>query len=668
MLEVNQIFSEKYKILHVIGKGGMGRVYLAEHITLKNKWAVKEMLFDLNGPIDLLAEPNILKQLDHPALPRIVDIVEENNTLYIIMDYIDGVSLKQALGDKKKFSEAAVIDFGKQLCEVFIYLHNHKPKPIIYRDMKPDNVMLTEDGKLKVIDFGIAREFKEDSVQDTVLGFTKGYAAPEQQNKETQSDARTDIYSLGVTLYHLVTGKSPYEPPYDFTKVRDIDASLSEGIEFIIRKCVQPNPEDRYQSAEQLLHAFNNIYKLNSTYKSEKNKYMVKKTLSAVVFLGCIILTTAGFKTMATEKQVFYSALIDSGVSLVKDHKFEDGLLKLKQAQDKLPKNIDSYREIAKTYLLQQDYDKCISYLADDIFTRDEAFMKNAQLLYILGTAYYNQNQFNNASTCFRKASSLEPGFVNYKRDLAVSLGKENKIADAEKIIKDIESDSKNESVTSYVQGEINSVNKKFTEAIKDFEDAIDTSKDDELKLKAYKSIANIYKNYPESFPAAVDKRISILEKASNDLKELNDIELLGMQGDAYHRKALEVKNNKTLSKEFEQKSLNIFLSEKNMGYKTINIYCNISGLYRELGDFANSEKTLKEALEVYPSSSKLYSELATLYNVIEDSKPLEKRDYSMFVESCNKAIEFSKDKEKDPQLAPILNLISELKAAGWIK
>jgi serine/threonine-protein kinase len=667
LLEINQIFNEKYKILKVIGKGGMGRVYLAEHTTLKNKWAIKEMLFDMNGPIDLLAEPNILKQLNHPALPRIVDIVEENNTLYIFMDYIDGMSLKQALIERKKFSEKEVVDFGKQLCEVFIYLHNHKPMPIIYRDMKPDNVMLTEDGKLKVIDFGIAREFKEDSIHDTVLGYTKGYAAPEQQNKDVQSDARTDIYSLGVTLYHLITGKSPYEPPYDFTKVREIDPSLSEGIESIIRKCVQLTPEDRYQSASELLHDLNNIYKLNSTYKTEKKKYIAKKSISAAICIGCLVLASMGFKTMAKEREVAYASLIETGMSLVSQHRFEDGIQNFIKAQEKMPKKIEGYREIARIYLYEESFEKCIDYIVNDIFEKDGNFTKDDQIVYILGTAYYNLNQFDKASNYFKASADLNPNIINYKRDFAVSLGKENKIAEAEAVISDIKGINGNESVTSYVQGEINSVKKNFNEAVKNFDEVIKTSSDEELRFRAYKSIAKLYENNSENFEGAADKRVAVLEKASNELKGSSYVELIEMLGEAYYVKAMEVKNNEALSAEFKQKSLKSFQSVMDMGYNTANTYYLVGGLYRELGDYVNSEKILKEAIELYPNYYQLYVGLATLYKVKED-KATGIPNYSKVVEYYNLAVKYSKNKEKDPLIAQLANLVKQLQNEGLVK
>lgn len=247
-----QIFDGKYKIQRAIGQGGMSRVYLAENINLGTFWAIKEISKKYGKKADLFIEPNILKRLEHPSLPRIFDIIETDENLYIIEDYIDGVSLDKKLEEEKKFSENMVLGWAAQICDVLSYLHNQKPYPIIYRDMKPSNIILTKNGSVKLIDFGIAREFKEDAGSDTVYLGTMGYAAPEQYGSG-QTGVTTDIYSLGITLYHLVTGKGPNDSPYELKPVRYFDENLSDGIERIISKCTMQNPAKRYGSAEELL-------------------------------------------------------------------------------------------------------------------------------------------------------------------------------------------------------------------------------------------------------------------------------------------------------------------------------------------------------------------------------------------------------------------------------
>ena len=202
MAEIGSVIDGKYEILTEIGHGGMSVVYLAMDTHLNKQWAVKEIKKRGKAKTDeivvnsLLAEANLMKRLDHPSLPRIVDIIDNGITIYVVMDYIEGESLDKILGEFGAQPEELVIGWAKQLCDALSYLHSQKP-PIIYRDMKPANVMLKPEGNIKIIDFGIAREYKEQNLSDTTVLGTKGYAPPEQYNGQT--DARSDIYALGMS-------------------------------------------------------------------------------------------------------------------------------------------------------------------------------------------------------------------------------------------------------------------------------------------------------------------------------------------------------------------------------------------------------------------------------------------------------------------------------------
>lgn len=250
MAEIGSVIDGKYEILTEIGHGGMSVVYLAMDTHLNKQWAVKEIRKKGNGKNDevvvnsLLAEANLMKRLDHPALPRIVDIIDNGVTIFVVMDYIEGESLDKILAEYGSQPEELVIGWAKQLCDALSYLHSQKP-PIIYRDMKPANVMLKPEGNIKIIDFGIAREYKEMSLADTTVLGTKGYAPPEQYSGQT--DARSDIYALGMTMHHLLTGIDP-RTGEAYAPVRMWNTEVSEGMEMIIDKCVQPAAEHRYQN------------------------------------------------------------------------------------------------------------------------------------------------------------------------------------------------------------------------------------------------------------------------------------------------------------------------------------------------------------------------------------------------------------------------------------
>ena len=316
MARLGEIIDGKYEVLREIGKGGMSVVYLAMDKRLNKQWAIKEFRKDKDDASKqvalkaLLDEANLMKKLDHPTLPRIVDIIETNHTVYIVMDYIEGESLNKVLDAYGAQPQEAVIEWTKQLSGVLDYLHTQNP-PVIYRDMKPANIMLKPDGTVRLIDFGIAREYKEGKEGDTEAIGTRGYAAPEQFGGRGQTDARTDIYSLGVTLYHLVTGKNPAEPPYEIYPIRHWDSSLSSGLEWLIQKCTQLNPSDRYQSCAEITYVLENLDKFEGAYqkklRSKVNLFIASAIMTVVFGVAC-----AGFLIGANEvKQNTYQANLD---------------------------------------------------------------------------------------------------------------------------------------------------------------------------------------------------------------------------------------------------------------------------------------------------------------------------------------------------------------------
>lgn len=293
MLQIGSLVDNKYKILSEVGHGGMSVVYLAINERANKTWAVKEVRKD--GVCDfeavkqgLVVETDMLKRLNHPNLPSIIDVIDTEDSFLIVMDYIEGKSLQSVLKSGGAQPQDRVIEWGKQLCDVLGYLHTREPA-IIYRDMKPANVMLKPDGNITLIDFGTAREFKNRAmVEDTTCLGTRGYAAPEQFGGRGQTDARTDIYCVGATLYHLLTGHSPAEPPYEIKPLSYWDPMYAgTGIEKVILKCCQQDPEARYQSCAELMYALDHVQdEDDAARKIRKHKWFG--------FLACLIICLLG--------------------------------------------------------------------------------------------------------------------------------------------------------------------------------------------------------------------------------------------------------------------------------------------------------------------------------------------------------------------------------------
>ena len=252
-----EILDERYKIIRQVGKGASSIVFLAQDIKLERVCAVKMIRKNTYANAiaaeESLNEANKLKLLAHSAIPLLYDIYDDDERLCIVMEFIDGKNLRTVINEAKEpIDEKTLIGWAKQICNVLYYLHTLKPARI-FRDLKPANILLQPNGLLKLIDFGTMKNFDDSRSEDTVNLGTKGYAAPEQFGGKGATDARTDIYGFGMTMYHLITGVNPSLPPFEFKPIHEYRPDITPEFEQIIMKCIQVEREERYQSAFDII-------------------------------------------------------------------------------------------------------------------------------------------------------------------------------------------------------------------------------------------------------------------------------------------------------------------------------------------------------------------------------------------------------------------------------
>jgi serine/threonine protein kinase len=270
LLKLGVVLQNRYRILDVLGVGGMSTVYKARDLrftTVDRACAIKEMFNSAEEMklrqlrlANFQREASLLATLTHFAIPRIYDYFEHQGTIYLVLELIHGHDLETILSQRgEPFEESQVIDWAIALCSVLHYLHGQKPEPIIFRDLKPSNVMIrSEDQALMLVDFGIARSFAPQQ-RGTMIG-TEGYAPPEQY--KGIADARGDIYALGATLHHLATGSDPRtETPFTFANrpPRKLNTRLSSAFEDLILKSVSYHADDRFQTIAEIRQALEEI-------------------------------------------------------------------------------------------------------------------------------------------------------------------------------------------------------------------------------------------------------------------------------------------------------------------------------------------------------------------------------------------------------------------------
>lgn len=261
-LSPGDVLEGRYEIIRFLSRGGMGAVYLARDRRFSNVTklvAVKEMISTVRDSVTskisletFEREANILASLSHPAIPKVFDYFHQARRVYLIIEYIEGTDLESLLAEIDfPLPQEKVINWAIQICDVLSYLHSHKPTPIIFRDMKPSNAMLRADGRIVLIDFGIAKVFQAGK-RGTMIG-TEGYSPPEQYRGA--AEPRGDIYALGATMHHLLTRRDPRkEPPFNFHEhpIKDYNPSVTQALEAAVAKALQYELSDRYASAEEM--------------------------------------------------------------------------------------------------------------------------------------------------------------------------------------------------------------------------------------------------------------------------------------------------------------------------------------------------------------------------------------------------------------------------------
>ena len=323
---VGQLIDDKYELVGIVGRGGMSVVWLARDIRLEKMWAIKEVRPGEDGGRGailrkaIVDEANFMKRLDHPAIPRVVDIIDTGSTLYVVMDYVNGRPLNRVLAQREApFEQAEVILWGIQLCDVLGYLHSFvtpegERHAIIYRDMKPSNVILREDNQVRLIDFGVCWERVDDAPNDGMVVGTPGYAAPEQMTLVTKDagreldavvDCRSDIYALGATLYSLVTGHVPKmvtrkdgtrHVSFDMRPIRSWNPELSEGLEAILAKATQEDPRLRYASMAEMSYDLQHYQELTQEYRERQERKVLRfrrRAQASAALCACAILLVA---------------------------------------------------------------------------------------------------------------------------------------------------------------------------------------------------------------------------------------------------------------------------------------------------------------------------------------------------------------------------------------
>ncbi|MCZ0703148.1 serine/threonine-protein kinase [Natronobacillus azotifigens] len=611
MLKPGTVIDGRYEILKEIGRGGMSIVYLAMNTRLNKSLVIKDIRKRSSSNDQMLIqslkiEANMLKKLEHPALPRIYDIIDSKGDIYVVMDYIEGQSLKEILSEEKKISSERVIDWAIQIAQVLNYLHGQQPNPIIYRDMKPDNVMLTPDGSIRLIDFGIAREYKIENASDTVNLGTKGYAAPEQE-ANLQTDARTDIYSLGITLYHLVTGKFINEPPFELRPIRTWDPSLPEGLEHIIEKCTEQEPSDRYQTAEELLFDLMNIDKLTKGYRLSLIKKLAVFVVPLMMFFVFSFVSVSGYQGMQRENFQNYMAIMNESRQALIEGDDSRAIDILEDAIDFDASRSDAYVDLINIYINRDETEIGLGRMESYINNRYGNVHRNDEVLYKVGMTYFDHlRDYNVALRYFREVDPEVIEDVTYYQTLALTMGSLN---------------------INYEE---------FFEELLAFEAYNDSIGNNTKKVENYYVLANVFMSYRSQIPEGANHAIRILEKAKKTLSIMDDASLNVVYEVGIIRRLARAHYSYGLLSEQTEAS-HAALDQSIHYYSELmymqdqdhsDIRLTIANIYRLKEEYPQAIQYYEEIIQTDADYVDAYTQLANLYIDLELEKDPEYRNF----------------------------------------
>lgn len=372
----------RYEVLKVIGVGGMGVVYQVFDTQINSNRAMKEVkipddyfklqkeLHTLQGKEveqdsrlenlrlqlvsqlkSIIAERDILKNMDCPYIPRIYDILNTDTHYYIIMDLLEGKSLDKVIKDEgtgriQPIEQEQAVKWSIQLCEALHYLHT-KDEPIIYRDMKPSNVMVLPSGDIRLFDFGISRAKQYGGEGQTIAMGSIGFAAPEQMNGlKSVFDERTDIYSLGMTLFYMLTGCNPKDNHEKIAPIRTFNPYLSSGLERIVVKATKRNPNERYQTVKEFQEALENYNQYDIEKVKESKKKLKRIQLSKVV-LGLLTVVSIGYHGLKVYQE---QQQVQNLISAARTHSTLENWYKIQAYSLTKEQKIESILESLKIY------------------------------------------------------------------------------------------------------------------------------------------------------------------------------------------------------------------------------------------------------------------------------------------------------------------------------
>lgn len=718
----NLDFESTYEIKGEIGKGGGGTVYKAWHKRLQKDVVLKRIHSNLKD-INARNEADILKRIKSEYLPQVIDFIENDNATYTVMEYVEGESFEDKLETGETFNEKDIIRFFRQLAKALNILHQQNP-PIIHGDIKPANIMLTPKGDVCLIDFNVSSIFDgkydqvtgytpayaapeqirfykralsaittgghtthesvesdgepektelmisaEDEEKTELLSTEPMQATVEKRNARRQAlydmqegiDPRTDIYSLGATMYHIVSGKRPKSDGNTIEDIRKLSPHIMEPLAFIIMKCVAIDPKERYQTADELCAALENIYQSTDVYKKLiKRQQGIRIMLGAATVISAVV-ALVGLRMMRQERDTAYTSFVskEQNARLEGDEAGVESAytnaIRINQSRG------DAYVE--KGWFLYENgrYEEDIIFINELAlpYIKDDNGRSNMYLL--SGMCHYEMADMQTAKAELETAISEWPDNASAFQEEAVVLAKTGDVSGAEKCLETAVNLGLSDDALAYTTGEVFYAKGDYTVAEDSFFDAIRDTDDEYLKMRAYMMLADIYKESGRSY----DERISLLKEAVSDIGKL-------------YVYAAEQKLAQCYIDRFDEQgdredaiaAINILKDVVNDGMGSFSTYQTMVLIYQNAKMYSEEEELLREMLDIYGEDYRIYMYFAYAQALRQNDMPNAERSYVQFKAYYDRAEEMysvsNKSNSTDQTMENLRHIYADVVEGGW--
>lgn len=668
-------FDETYKILGKIGEGGGGVVYKALHTRL-NKEVVIKQIISSNASLNR-NETDLLKKLKHSYLPQVLDFIEKYGKAYTVMDFISGSDIERLAASGRKFKSREIIRIGIQLCEAVNYLHTQNP-PIIHSDIKPANVMLTDNGDICLIDFNVSLIFDKSA---KTIGGTRGYASPEQlgipisdvgnDNVSIEKvtpviNERCDVYSIGAFLYFLITGEAP-AANYKRNPLGGFAKKIPDGLYYIVTKATALSPAKRYKNAGEMLNALKNIGKLDRRYKALKVRRAIATVLAVVLIAGCAELNRMGSRKLSEEHEEKYQGYISEITQKVASGDFEGAKSVISTAEEFEPTRIEPYYNNAKILYIDKKYEECMNY-PDSVITAEisEKDLNSADFLAemyeMAADSAFELENYEKAIFQYENALRYSEKLVDCYRDLTISHARLGQIESAEASLETARSKGISSDILELMQGEICAAKGDVNAAFESFVKTLTLTDDDYIRFRAILVCDKTMIADSDNAKSNGEKMIDLLQKQLPKVSSEYEGVVTEMLANEYARAEQYDKAAATYES---------LLNSGTLGYSLQKNYYNL--LYSKLQDYDKCLNLLANMGEANPEDYWVdMNECFVRISVENGKKNQTERDYSAAYE-CFKSAEqkykaFTLNGKTDANMDNLRESIRELKAYGWIK